>query len=295
MGSDQSWARDKEKAINSMFNGFPSDDMYDNNIVNYIQQYYNMKYGEKIVGAVWNGRSGVNEKPGDIIVTLESGAVKTIEMKMSFSNLSGTIKNPGNKFFNIISEGAIKDYSTFEEALCEKRHKLLAEYLGCNIPNQCRFVKLLRGVRNKASKGCKKSKKLIEKIKEITEPGQTDYGNYVVENIAAYFPKLNEYISNTIFHINDNNQCVDFVVVKNYSSKNQTVSFYDYSTMNIKAVSVTSDGKTIFMFNSDNELIVRFSINWKNVCQGGGTPSFNVFVGNAFKVKSSDIFKLTSN
>jgi hypothetical protein len=45
---------------------------------------------------------------------------------------------------------------------------------------------------------------------------------------------------------------------------------------------VEAKGKQIKLKNSKNKDVLTISVNWKNICQGGATPSFNVFIGNEF-------------
>jgi hypothetical protein len=55
--------------------------------------------------------------------------------------------------------------------------------------------------------------------------------------------------------------------------------------MDRNVTKVEATGKSIKFVNASGKDVVRFSVTWKNICQGGSTPCFNVFIGNAFKGK----------
>ena len=73
-----------------------------------------------------------------------------------------------------------------------------------------------------------------------------------------------------------------YCVVKHYESKKQSVSFYDFSEMDSVVTEVVSSGQSIKLLNQHGKEVLRFSVTWKNICQGGQTPCFTVFVGNAY-------------
>ena len=50
----------------------------------------------------------------------------------------------------------------------------------------------------------------------------------------------------------------------------------------ISYIATRNDAEFIFD-RSSFKPITLFDQNWKNICQGGASPSFCVFVGNAFK------------
>ena len=58
--------------------------------------------------------------------------------------------------------------------------------------------------------------------------------------------------------------------------------FYDFSEMDSVVTEVVNSGKSIKMLNQHGKEVLRFSVLWKNICQGGQTPCFTVFVGNAY-------------
>jgi hypothetical protein len=63
------------------------------------------------------------------------------------------------------------------------------------------------------------------------------------------------------------------------------VDFFDFTDMDRHVTKVEATGKSIKFVNASGKDVVRFSVTWKNICQGGSTPCFNVFIGNAFKGK----------
>ena len=44
---------------------------------------------------------------------------------------------------------------------------------------------------------------------------------------------------------------------------------------------VVNSGQSIKMLNQHGKVVLRFSTTWKNICQGGATPCFTVFTGDA--------------
>ncbi len=73
-----------------------------------------------------------------------------------------------------------------------------------------------------------------------------------------------------------------YCVVKNFENSKQSVEIYDFDDMDSKVANVISVGKSIKIQNKMGKDILRMSVHWKNICQGGSTPCFNGFVGNAY-------------
>ena len=59
-------------------------------------------------------------------------------------------------------------------------------------------------------------------------------------------------------------------------------NFYDFLDMDRTVTQVEAKRKHIKLQNVKGRDVLTNSDNWKNICQGGATPSFNVFIGNEF-------------
>ena len=71
-------------------------------------------------------------------------------------------------------------------------------------------------------------------------------------------------------------------MTKNWQNRFQTTEFFDFLDMDRQVTSIEAKGKQIKLKNTRGKDVLTISVNWKNICQGGATPSFNVFIGNEF-------------
>jgi hypothetical protein len=126
---------------------------------------------------------------------------------------------------------------------------------------------------------------LKEQLSFITGPGQVAYAQYAAEQLTQHLANVNILV-NSILGSNDKfvvRQDMLYCVIKYFESDKQTVEFYDFLDMDRTISNITSEGKSIKFQNSKNRDVLRFSVHWKNICQGGATPCFNVFIGNEFQ------------
>ena len=77
-------------------------------------------------------------------------------------------------------------------------------------------------------------------------------------------------------------QDISYCVVQHFETDYQTVEFYNFADMDRTIAKIEASGQSIKFYNANNKDVIRFSVHWKNICQGGATACFNVFIGNAF-------------
>lgn len=232
---------------------------------------------DPIASAVWTGGNDYNN-PGDVHVTLASGKVVKIEEKVSRDKGSGTAKNLTTRILAKQVAEDIQAYPVFEDAWRRQRFQLLESHIGRSLKNNSDYVRQLRALRDQGDS-------IIEQIANITHPGAEAYASYAAQEMNKHLAKVSG-LADWVLHNQDAAQAkqgILYCVVKQYGSPNQTIEFYDFADMDRTVVKVESSGKSIRCFNKKGRDVIRFSVHWKNVCQGGATPCFNVFIGNAFR------------
>jgi len=226
--------------------------------------------------AKWSGGADYGDA-GDINILKDGKVILGIELKFSKKDGEGTKANLGqNKFHEYIPE--IIGYQKFDEdlGLKNQRYEKVEKYLNEKIKNKTDYENKLRQIR-------KKDTQFIDEIAEIAKIGQEKYAQYISENGVKYLDKINELVEDILHskHVKKSNSTkkVLYCVIKQYETPNQNVKFVNFDEIDNKVCDIQATGKSIFFYNQNNKLILKFSVNWKNICQGGATPSFNVFMG----------------
>lgn len=282
MGTYQrDWAEEVEISVADAING-KSVDLHIWQVANSIINQIKSLYKSPIDHAVWTGGNSY-QNAGDVEVTLKDNTVVPVEIKISFIKGSGTKANSSTAVLKKHVNDSIKTYPQFDEelGLKKQRYDLVEQRLGRSLKNASDYAKTLRSIRDTGNE------EFLNTIAEITSPGQEQYAMYVAEQMKNYLDNVNQWVTkilagnNTTQFVPDSENLL-YCVVKNFESKNQTVEFYDFTDMDSNITNVVSSGKSIKLQNKNGKDVLRLSVTWKNICQGGQTPCFNVFVGNAF-------------
>lgn len=273
------WAEEAEKNVTNALNQTPST-LHDNQIAASIREHISQLFSEdNITQAKWVGAEDYADK-GDLHVYLESGTKCPVELKVSKKSGSGT---KGNTTTNVIKKYFGQDKKSYPEldeelGLLRQRYDLVESYTGAKISSSSVYQKTLREIR-------KNTPSLLDTISSITEPGQQQYAEYVSD-------LMNDNLSQTSLFVKDilggNNTSQDaahdndlvYCVVKHYQTNKQTVDFYDLAAVDHNVHKVVASGKSIKIQNKYGVDILRMSVTWKNICQGGATPCFNIFLGD---------------
>lgn len=237
-------------------------------------------YNSPIKNAAWVGSESYDDK-GDVHVFLENGTKIPVELKFSKSTGSGTKSNPSTNILPKKVSKTIENYQTFDKklGLQEKRYSLVESKIGRKIKSAAEYQRALRQIREVEPE-------FLDKIVALTQPGKEAYTRYAANEMNKYLDKVNDMVAdilngdNTTSSVASSEELV-YCVVKNYESGNQTVEFYDFDEMDSQVVNVVSSGFSIKLLNKAGKDVLRFVVHWKNICQGGATPCFNVFVGTA--------------
>lgn len=270
------WVETAEQAVAHGLNNQPQSAHIDR-VVKAIQVQIPQNYTQ----AQWVGGSDYGN-PGDVHVYYPNSDVVKIELKFSHGQGQGTAKNVSDRFFTKNIDPTVQGYKLFDQSLGLKaqRWQLVEQVSGTTIKNHSHYARLLRHYRLSHPT-------LLEHIANITEPGQTQYAQYAAAQLNQHLVKVNGIIPQLLNTnlVDQTRQDVLYCVIKQFETDQQTVDFYDFTDMDKNIVKVSATGKTIRFENQSGKDVVRFSVTWKNICQGGSTPCFNVFVGNAFKGK----------
>lgn len=270
------WVEVAEKAVANGLNHEPQND-HIAAVVNAIK----VKIPPSYVRAQWAGGNDY-ANPGDVHVYYPDSDMIKIELKFSHGQGQGTAKNVTERYFTKNIDPGIKNYKLFDQelGLQAQRWQLVHQASGTVIDRASAYTKLLRQYRLTQPA-------VLETIANITEPGQTQYAQYAAAQLNQHLGKVNEIIPQLLNtdSVDQTRQDVLYCVVKQFEQHKQTVEFYDFTDMDRQIVKVSAVGKSIKFENQSGKDVVRFSVTWKNICQGGSTPCFNVFVGNAFKGK----------
>lgn len=270
---ERDWVEAAEQSVADGLNGQPTNS-YIEQIVSAIKNKIGVVYQK----ALWVGGDNYKD-PGDVHIISNDKKIK-IELKFSKATGNGTAKNVSAKIFNKKVSNTIKGYQQFDIdlGLREQRYKLVESKINRTLRNASDYTKCLRSFRDTGDV-------IIEQIAEITSPGQEQYAKYAADLLNQHLEKVN-FVVNEILgtsQIDENHQDVLYCVIKNFESSTQTVEFFDFTDLDKFITHVESSGKSIKLYNKSNKDVIRFSVTWKNICQGGATPCFNVFVGNAFR------------
>lgn len=270
---ERNWSEQAEKNVVDGLNGIEQN-IYIQQVIYAIKN----KIGNDFQLAKWTGGDNYDD-PGDVHVHWVNKIVR-IELKFSRGKGSGTAKNKGQKTFTLKVSDTIEGYQAWDDklGLRAQRKRLLEERLGITLKSDNEYKKQLRILRNNKDP-------IVEKISDITAPGQESYARYAAEQCNKHLANVNSLVHEILgtTEFDTSRQDIIYCVVKNFETPDQTVDFFDFTDLDKKVVRVESSGKSIKFINSSGKDILRFSVTWKNICQGGSTPCFNIFVGNAFK------------
>lgn len=268
--NSRSWAEPAEQAVTDAINGSTLDP----NAMLVAQAI--RQHVPDIERAEWKGASDY-AAGGDIILHLVGGEKRTCECKFSQANGSGTAKNLGAKTFTKRIDASIIGYQEFEESYKDQRYSLVESVIGRKPNTATEYCSILRTWRDAKDP-------IIDKIANITAPGQEAYAQYASQELAKHLPKVNDLVNSILGKIDTRQlrQDVVYCVTKNWGHRFQTTEFYDFLDMDRTVTRVEAKGKQIKLKNTKNKDVLTISVNWKNICQGGATPSFNVFIGNEF-------------
>lgn len=271
------WAQQVEIDTADGLNGMPISEAVIP-VVTAIQEHLQKLYpNDTIVKAEWTGGNSYDD-PGDVHVKLSSGTTVKVEQKVSKDKGSGTAKNVSTRILSKRVASDIMSYPEFEEPWRQQRYALLESRIGRSLRNASDYNRELRILRAQEDP-------ILEQMAQIAQPGAEAYAAYAAGELSKNLAGITD-LANWVLH-NQNaaqaKQDVLYCVVKQYGSESQTIEFYDFSDMDRNIVRVEPSGKSIRCFNSKGRDVIRFSVHWKNICQGGATPCFNIFVGNAFQ------------
>jgi hypothetical protein len=276
------WAEQAEKDTAKGILG-KSDTAFNQQIADAIKvQVATLYPNNTIVEAKWVGAEAYDDK-GDVKVFLDNGTEVPVELKVSFKGGSGTKANPSQALFHKKIDRSIDGYSDFDKkaGYLNQRYNLVEDKIGRKIESNADWGRVLRELRSTQPE-------ILEHIAEITSPGQSQYAEYAATELNKHLDQVNTLVDDILSGDNTTSEFsadseLMYCVVKHYESAKQTVEFYDFSQMDSVVTKVVSSGQSIKMLNKHNNVILRFSVTWKNICQGGQTPCFTVFVGDAFK------------
>lgn len=247
--------------------------------VDKIIDYIDQKYKSPIDRAVWTGGSNYQD-PGDVHVFLKDQQKIKIELKFSKEKGSGTLKNPSTNILKKQIDASILSYPEFEVDYKTKRYQLVESRIGHQLKTASEYTAVLRSFRDN-------NDPIIDKIAAITAPGQEAYTKYAASMLNQFLPKVNIMVDK-LLNLDPNGavqQGVLYCVIKHFGTTDQQIEFYEFTSMDRTVTNVIASGNSILFRNKKDRDVIRFSTTWKNICQGGATPCFNVFIGNAFQGK----------
>ena len=269
---ERDWVEVAEQDVANELNGI-NVNQYSKSIANEIKKELE-KNNIMFDKAVWSGGESYDDA-GDVNILYKGKIIYGVELKFSHQGGKGTKANLGqNKFHEYIDE--IIGYELFDEQLGLKKERYLAveKYKNIKLRNKKHYEDSLREIK-------KTDKNFIKQIATITKSGAEEYTKYIEMMGNKNLDKIND-LTEDIFnskHVKESKSTkkVLYCIVQHYESSQQEVFFEDFQKLDTKVVKITSEGKSILFKNRFDKTILRFSVNWKNICQGGATPSFNVF------------------
>lgn len=272
---ERGWAEPAEINVADGLNGI-TQDKHITQVVDTIKREIGSDYSH----AKWVGGGSYGD-PGDVHVCWANEKIERIELKFSRSDGEGTIKNPGAAVFTKEISDTIKSYREWdtELGLKDKRWKLVESVINKPLKTQREYGNTLRSFKQTHPE-------IINEVVNITAYGQTSYAQYAARELNNHIPRVNSLVTK-ILGIKESPSELDkhlrYCVVKNFETDKQTVEFLNFTDIDKTVTSVVPEGKSITFLNASGAVVVRFSVHWKNVCQGGLSPCFNVFAGTAHK------------
>lgn len=284
MGNYQrDWVEQSEIAVAEAINDINISKIHIQKIAESIIKKIGEIHSSLIMEAIWTG-GGSYHNPGDIEIILADNTNIPIELKFSFEDSSGTKANTSTTALKKFISSDIKPYPLYDKelGLLQKRFELVEERIGRRLKNKADYGRCLRSIKND-----EEDLGLLREIAEITSPGQEEYASYAAAEMNKNLKNVNQWVQRILSGNNTTQRVVVnknflYCVIKKYQKKNQTVEFYDFTDMDSNITQVISRGKSIKLQNSSSKDVLRASVNWKNICQGGQNPSLNVFIGNAY-------------
>ena len=290
---ERDWAEQAEQDVATGLDNQPVEPHIDR-ICHSVRGYVQDRYGKCVRSARWTGGNDYKD-PGDVIVTLDDDAEIHLEMKFSHKGGSGTTKNPGAGYFRDRINASIQSYVDHEQDLRRQRYALLEQRLQRPVSDVREYEETLYRIRDNGEAGDAIDAAFIKQIADITGPGQEAYATYAAGELKKYLPEVNQ-AALEIMNITNSGQGLKqdtvYCVVKHFESDQQIVEFPDYTEMDLEITDVVSVGNSIKWQNKSGHDVLRFSVTWKNLCQGGKTPCFNVWVGNAYQKVQKNAKKL---
>ena len=233
--------------------------------------------GKLIKSSDWSGKGNYSE-PGDIRLTLDDDSMVFVELKCSKNVVgSGTKANLGQASFkNSIPE--LLSYSEFDEKYKKLRYTHILHLTNKENISEIKkseYENVIRNIRDEYGKVG------LSQIVKIATESQEGYAKYIADNSNSYMSGIQAFsdrLSNSQ-HESTNNKKHQllYCVVNSVGKENQTISIKQFTPKKIH--SVVSKGKSIIMLDESKKVVWRISVHWKNICQGGATPCFNVFDG----------------
>jgi len=270
---ERDWVEAAEQAVSAGLNGLDQTES-----INLIVQAIRQRVGWGYERALWVGGDNYRD-PGDVHVIWADRKDK-IELKFSHGSGSGTAKNISQKTLNKKIDSSILSYQDWDirQGLRSQRYTIIEQRIGRPLRTQSDYCDQLRKFRDAQDP-------VIEQIAQITSPGQESYAEYAARQLNLYLDKVNALVHDILgtSDLDHTQQDVLYCVIKQFESDRQTVEFFDFTDLDKFITHVASSGKSVKFLNKNGKDVLRFSVTWKNICQGGSTPCFNVFVGNAFK------------
>ena len=286
MGSyERDWVEDAEKSVNAAINGYSVDD-YTNKVGLSIVEYIEKEFNTTVTHSEWTGGGDYNNF-GDLETYTTSIPIIPVELKFSKAKNSGTKMNPTTNILKKFLNFPIMNYPDFDKklGLKDKRYRLVENRIGRDLKNVAEYKRILKKIRDIDG-----DKDFIDKIVEITKPGKIKYATYVAEKLNDELDATQNLVDFIFSKSNLDKLEVEptvgkliYCVIKKFETDKQYIEYHNFSEMDSNVTSVVASGQSIKIQNKYGKDILRFSVNWKNICQGGATPCFCVFVGNAFK------------
>jgi len=274
MKHSRDWAEKAEISVADALNG-ENVSKHISQIAKAIQE----KVTEPYWNAEWVGAESYDEK-GDVHLNMANNTKVAIELKFSKKTGSGTKANVTTNIVKKFFSEDTQSYPEHEENIRQERYSLIEQKSNSKDLSKKNYEKLLRKYR-------KEDPEVLEEIAEITSFGQIDYAKYLAEVMNNSLDSTNKWVASILkgnHTVKDSNFEGEllYCVVKNFESSNQTVTFYNLQEVNSTVTNVEAVGKSIVLRNEAGNVVIRLSVHWKNICQGGATPCFNVFLGEIY-------------
>jgi hypothetical protein len=272
MKNDRSWAEPAEQQVAAALNGKKAPAHIITIATSIKSQIAKQFPNDEIVKAIWIGGEDYGNV-GDVSVTTNNRSIP-VELKFSLEEGRGTAKNLSAKLFQKTIDPSILSYIEYDKinGYKKERFTLLESITGKTYKKDNAYHADLRVMRDT-------NPVVLEQIADITAPGQEAYAKYVAKESNKRLDKVNKLVQTLL---NKQVPGMLYCIIRQFETDNQSVEFMDFDKEN-KVVKVEASGKSIRCFNSKGKDVVRFSVHWKNICQGGKSPCFNVFIGNEYK------------